>query len=74
MHTPALLARLVAREDLSRADARALFDALMDNTLEPAVVAAVLTALAAKGETVDELVGAAEAMRARVTPVRPPLG
>jgi len=74
MHTPALLARLVAREDLSRADARALFDALMDNTLEPALVAAVLTALAAKGETVDELVGAAEAMRARVTPVRPPLG
>lgn len=74
MHTPALLARLVAHQDLSRAEARALFDALMDNALEPPLVAAVLTALATKGETVDELVGAAEAMRARVTPVRPPPG
>jgi anthranilate phosphoribosyltransferase len=42
----------------------------MEDQVEPALMGALLTALAAKGEVVDELVGAAEAMRARMTPVR----
>lgn len=69
-----LLRRLVARDNLSSAETRAVFDALMDGRLEPSQVAGLLTALAAKGETVDELVGAAQAMRARVTPVGLPPG
>jgi anthranilate phosphoribosyltransferase len=74
METAALLRRLIAGEDLTSGETRALFDALMSGQLEPVVVAALLTALATKGETVDELVGAAEAMRAHVAPVRVPAG
>jgi len=70
---PALV-RLTARQSLSEAETEALFEALMDGRLDAYVVAAVLAALATKGETVDELVGAARAMRARVTPVRVPPG
>lgn len=69
-----LLARLIARQDLTADEARAFFAALMDGQLDPTLVAAVLTALASKGETVDETVGAAEALRSRLTPVRVPPG
>lgn len=69
-----LLRRLIARQNLTADQTQALFAALMDDQLEPPVTAAILTALAAKGETVDELVGAAQAMRARVTPVFTPPG
>ncbi len=70
----ALLARLVARQDLSRDETRALLDAVFDDRIEPALLGAMLAALGTKGESVDELVGAAEAMRARVTAVRTPPG
>ncbi len=68
------LAKLVRRDDLTRLEARALFDALMENRLEPPLMAAVLAALATKGETVEELVGAALAMRSHVAAVRLPPG
>ena len=74
MDTTDVLKRLIAREDLDADQTQALFAALMDNQLEPPMMAAILTALASKGETVDELVGAAQAMRARVTPVGVPAG
>lgn len=74
MNATDLLRRLIAREDLNADQTQALFAALMDNQLEPPMMAAILTALASKGETVDELVGAAQAMRARVTPVGGPPG
>lgn len=61
----ALLVRLVRGEDLSRADAAALFGAAMDERATDAQIGAALVALAVKGETVDELTGMAEAMRAR---------
>ena len=67
-----LLAKLIRREDLTLPEARGLFDALMDDHLDPVMTAALLAALASKGETVDELVGAAGAMRSRMTPVRVP--
>jgi anthranilate phosphoribosyltransferase len=69
-----LLSRLVARQSLASDETRALFDALMEDRLEPALTAALLAALASKGETVDEVVGAARAMRARVLPVGTPPG
>ncbi len=69
-----LLAKLIARDHLTVDETRALFDALMENQLEPPMMAAILSTLAAKGETVDEIVGAAEAMRSRVSPVRVPDG
>jgi anthranilate phosphoribosyltransferase len=48
---------------------RALIGQLMDGRLGEAEKAALLVALAAKGETAEEITGAAEAMRERVLPV-----
>jgi len=69
-----LLARLIARRPLAADETRGLFDAIMDGRVEPPAMAAILTALAAKGETVAEIVGAAQAMRARASSVRVPAG
>jgi anthranilate phosphoribosyltransferase len=74
MNPAAILPRLIARENLSADEARALFDAVMSGQVEPPLLAALLAALATKGETVDELVGAAQALRRCATPVRLPPG
>ncbi len=63
-----------AGENLSRDETATLFDAVLDNRVEPELLAEILRALAAKGETVDEIVGAALAMRRHATPVRVPTG
>ena len=64
MMTP-LLNRLIAREDLTQAEAAALLDALLGEEATDARIAAALVALASKGETEAELAGFAETMRAR---------
>ncbi|MDP6045304.1 MAG: anthranilate phosphoribosyltransferase [Phycisphaerae bacterium] len=58
-----LLSRVVAGSDLSREQAYWAFMQIMGGQWTPAQIAAVLTALAAKGETVDEITAAAQAMR-----------
>lgn len=58
-----VLQRLVDRQDLAAAEAGAIFDQLMDGRLTPAQIGAFLAALRMKGESVDELTGAAAAMR-----------
>lgn len=60
---------LVEGRDLSREQTRAVFDRIMAGELPEPTVGALLGAMRAKGESVEELVGAAEAMRAAVTPV-----
>ena len=67
-----LLARITAGQDLTREQARTLFDAIMSGQVAEPLMAALLAALATKGETVDEITGAAEAMRQVVTPVNGP--
>ncbi|MFN2513257.1 MAG: anthranilate phosphoribosyltransferase, partial [Pyrinomonadaceae bacterium] len=59
------LPRLVRREDLSRGEAEGLLNALLNEDTTDAQIAAVLVALAAKGETVEELAGMAAALRKR---------
>jgi anthranilate phosphoribosyltransferase len=61
----ALLRRLIAGEDLSQARAAEFVGDVMDATLTPVQAAGLLVALAVKGETVDEITGAARAMRER---------
>ena len=74
MQPTSLLKKLTARQDLTSDETRDVFDALMNNQLEPPVMAALLAALATKGETVDEIVGAAEALRQHVARVQTPAG
>jgi anthranilate phosphoribosyltransferase len=61
----ALLLRLMRGENLSRTDAASLLDALLSESATDAQIAGALVALALKGETIEELTGMAEAMRAR---------
>jgi anthranilate phosphoribosyltransferase len=60
---------VLARQSLSREQARAVLGAILTNAGEAGdsrdiAIGALLAALAVKGETVDEIVGFAEAMRA----------
>jgi anthranilate phosphoribosyltransferase len=63
------LARLVRRENLSREEGFELLEALLDPEATDAQISGALVALAAKGETVDELTGMAEGLRSRAVRV-----
>jgi anthranilate phosphoribosyltransferase len=64
------MARLLRGEDLPRAQAEQVMDDCMGGALEAPQIAALLTALAAKGVRSAELAGFAAAMRRAATPVR----
>lgn len=63
------IAKLVQGHDLSRAVSVAVMNEIADGGATPAQVGAFLAALRLKGETVDEIAGAAEVMRARAEKV-----
>jgi anthranilate phosphoribosyltransferase len=63
------LGRLVRRENLSREEAFELLEALLDAEATDAQISGALVALAAKGETVEELTGMAEGLRSRAVRV-----
>jgi anthranilate phosphoribosyltransferase len=60
------LGRLLDRHDLTRAEMAQVMTEIADGGATPAQVGAFLAALRLKGETVEEIAGAAEVMRARV--------
>ncbi len=64
MDIKSVIAQLVERVSLSTDESRALFEYIMTGEATPAQIAAVLTALRMKGESTDEITGAASAMRA----------
>jgi len=59
------LVRLLDGQPLSRAEMSGVMSEIADGAATPAQVGAFLAALRVKGETVDEIAGAAEVMRAR---------
>ena len=61
---------LVDRKDLSRIEAAAAMEAIMSGAATNAQIAAFLTALRMKGETVEELIGFAQVMREKAVKVR----
>jgi anthranilate phosphoribosyltransferase len=65
------LARLLDGHDLSREEARAVMNEIMEGEATPAQIGGFLVALRLKGETADEIAGCAEAMRAHALQVRP---
>jgi anthranilate phosphoribosyltransferase len=64
------VARLLDGHDLGRAEMSTVMEEIADGGATPAQVGAFLAALRMKGETVDEIAGAAEVMRARVDRIR----
>jgi anthranilate phosphoribosyltransferase len=60
-----VLNRIIAGESLSAQEAEDLMRRMMDDDLTPVQLAGILVALRAKGETADEVVGFARAMRSR---------
>jgi len=63
------LHKVVRREDLSEDEAVSVMGEILAGESSPALIGSLLTALAMKGETVDEIVGFARAMRAAATPI-----
>jgi anthranilate phosphoribosyltransferase len=64
-----LLNKLIARSHLTQGEAAELLEHLISDSITEAQIAAVLVALASKGETEEELAGFAQAMRNRCIPV-----
>src|SRR4051812_10061156 len=63
------VSRTIGGEALSEGAALAVFDALLAGEIDEASIETMLGAMAARGATVDELVGAAKALRANARPV-----
>lgn len=63
------LRAITAGAHLSAVEAQALFTRIMDGQVSSAMIGALLAALRTKGETEQEIAGAAKAMRARATRV-----
>lgn len=66
------VAKAAAGEALNREDARAAFEIIMSGEATPSQIGGFLMALRVRGETVDEIVGAVGAMRARMLTVEAP--
>jgi anthranilate phosphoribosyltransferase len=69
---PNPLPRLLSGDDLSADDSQHLFERLVLGRLEPAEMAGMLIALRMKGETAEEMIGAARALSAAAQPFERP--
>lgn len=58
-----ILKQVVARRNLTEEEAAAAVEAILSGTLSDAQIGAFMAAMATKGETIEELAGAARAMR-----------
>lgn len=66
----ATLGRLAAGEDLSMDEMATAIDAVVSGQCSDGEIGILLTALRAKGETCQEVAGAAAALRRNMTPIR----
>jgi anthranilate phosphoribosyltransferase len=67
-----LVGKVSSGDTLTGAEAAGAFDAIMDGKVSEALLAAFLTALHMRGETVEEIAAAADALRARALTVDAP--
>jgi anthranilate phosphoribosyltransferase len=78
--TPAAIAfktwldRVGTGDTLSEAEAEAAFSGMMSGEITPAQIGGFLMALRVRGETIEEITGAARALRARVLSIEAPPG
>src|SRR5512140_79570 len=64
------IAKIVERENLTEGEMIEVMNQIMSGECTPAQIGAFITALRMKGETVEEIAGAARVMRERATPIR----
>lgn len=64
------IARVVDSHDLSEGEMIEVMNQIMSGECTQAQIGAFITALRMKGETIDEITGAARVMRERATPIR----
>src|SRR5947207_7850786 len=69
-----LLAQVAAGRALSESEAEAAFEIIMSGNATPSQMGALLMALRVRGETVDEITGAARIMRAKAVAIDAPPG
>lgn len=69
MNIQQAIAQVINGQSLSRADMEQVMLAVMQGEATDAQIGGLLVALRIKGETIDEIVGAASAMRSLATPV-----
>jgi anthranilate synthase/phosphoribosyltransferase len=65
------ISRVSAGDSLAEAEAEHVMGLIMDGDATPAQISALVVGMRMKGETADEIVGFARAMRGRATLVRP---
>ncbi|MBU0502511.1 MAG: anthranilate phosphoribosyltransferase [Candidatus Margulisbacteria bacterium] len=63
--------KVVARINLTQAEASLAMDAIMKGQATPSQIAAFITALSMKGETIDEITGCAQKMREHAINISP---
>jgi len=71
MHIVDAIRRVVEGQHLSRSEAESVMNEIMTGNATDAQIAAFLTALRMKCETVEELIGFAKVIREKASPVRP---
>ena len=64
------IAKVVERENLTEGEMVDVMNQIMSGECTSAQIGAFITALRMKGETIDEITGAARVMRERATPIR----
>jgi anthranilate synthase/phosphoribosyltransferase len=65
------IGRVATGASLTEDEAYVVMNQVMDGDATPSQISALITGMRMKGETVDEIVGFARAMREHATPVRP---
>ncbi|MEX0744479.1 MAG: anthranilate phosphoribosyltransferase [Phycisphaeraceae bacterium] len=70
----AAIRKVAAGGSLSQTEAAEAFETIMSGAATDAQIGALLMAMRLRGETIDEIAGAARAMRARALPVNAPEG
>src|SRR3989338_10657049 len=67
-----LLNKIVDKKDLTKKEAMVLMEEMLGGKLLPSQIAATLTALRMKGETVNEILGFIICMRSHMVKIRAP--
>ncbi len=62
-----LIGKVIEKKDLTENEAITAMNEIMNGEATPAQIAAFITALRMKGETVEEITGAAKVMRKKAT-------